>query len=190
MIVKDLVKDVESKYTIAAERNKKSLGGLSMGGFGAISIGLKNPDNFGFIFSISGALNYTQNIKEEFIKDTLDWNSPMLWSNNRKVIDVINFSTDQERTPKGTVFKSLEDVQLNDLYHLLRAAPKENLPFILITCGTQDYFIEDARQFKTQLQEITTEFTYIESPGTHDVPFWSQSMKMVFVAYNNFLINN
>jgi len=47
-IVHDLITDVEAKFPAAAGRANRSIVGLSMGGFGAVKIGLRHPDLFVF----------------------------------------------------------------------------------------------------------------------------------------------
>jgi S-formylglutathione hydrolase FrmB len=109
MLVKDLIPEVDKKYRTIGDKTGRAIGGLSMGGFGALAVGLKNPTLFRFVFSSAGAINFCLNIKNEMKRDTLDWNSPQLWSDGDKKIDVQNFSTQGERTPQGLVFKTATD---------------------------------------------------------------------------------
>ncbi len=53
-IVKDLVQDVDGHYRSLADKSSRGIGGLSMGGFGALDLGLRHPDSFGAIASHSG----------------------------------------------------------------------------------------------------------------------------------------
>lgn len=46
---------IDSKYRIDPDR--QAIGGYSMGGYGALLIGLKHPERFAFIADISGAIN-------------------------------------------------------------------------------------------------------------------------------------
>jgi enterochelin esterase-like enzyme len=50
----DLVKYVDAKYRTLAEPAWRGIGGLSMGGFGAMNIALHHPDVFGFVISLGG----------------------------------------------------------------------------------------------------------------------------------------
>ena len=60
-IVKDLVADVDTHFRSLPEKRSRGIGGLSMGGFGALELGLRHPDLFGAVASHSGmaSLLYT-----------------------------------------------------------------------------------------------------------------------------------
>lgn len=182
MLVKDLLPAVDKKWRTFADKKGRTIGGLSMGGYGALAVGLKNTNLFGFVFSIAGAINFCENIKDEIKRDTIDWNSPMLWSGGDKVIAATNFSTQLQRTPQGKVFITTEQADVYNPYILLQNADSASLPFIHITCGLSDELLKDARQFSMALQRKTKNYSYIEMPGEHEVPFWSQAMEHVFLV--------
>ncbi len=50
----DLVRYIDAKYRTIAEPAYRGMGGLSMGGFGAMNIALHHPDVFGFVISLGG----------------------------------------------------------------------------------------------------------------------------------------
>ena len=53
-IVKTTVSYVDSTYPTYADSKFRAIGGLSEGGFGAINLGLKNQDVFGYVFGVAG----------------------------------------------------------------------------------------------------------------------------------------
>ncbi len=53
-VASDLVKYVDQKYRTLAEAAYRGIGGLSMGGFGAMNIAVHHPDIFGFVISLGG----------------------------------------------------------------------------------------------------------------------------------------
>src|ERR1051325_10217335 len=55
-IVKELLPDVDRRYRTIQSRYGRAIAGLSMGGYGALKFGLKNPSTFVFAGSMSGAL--------------------------------------------------------------------------------------------------------------------------------------
>src|SRR5262245_54876263 len=55
-IAKDLVGWVDAHYRTIARRDGRGIAGLSMGGFGAMSVGLRHPDEFAAAASHSGAI--------------------------------------------------------------------------------------------------------------------------------------
>src|SRR3954463_423585 len=54
--IKDVVGIVERTFPVKAERSGRAIGGLSMGGYGAVKLGLKHHDRFASVHSHSGAL--------------------------------------------------------------------------------------------------------------------------------------
>ncbi len=54
---KDVVEFMERNFSITRQRYGRALAGFSMGGFGAFSLGMENPDLFGIIAGISPCLN-------------------------------------------------------------------------------------------------------------------------------------
>jgi putative tributyrin esterase len=181
MLVNDLLPDVEKKYRTVNKRSARSIGGLSMGGYGALAIGLRNPKLFGFVFSSAGAIDFCKYIKDEFAKDTVDWNSPMLWSEDSKIVDCKNFSTWKERTPRGLVFAAPADADAFDLHLLLEKADSASLPFIHIDCGNKDYHLKAALNFAELIKKKTSRYSLLVLPGNHDVPYWVQAIRHSFV---------
>jgi enterochelin esterase-like enzyme len=55
--IAELVDYVDAHYRTVAARDGRAIGGLSMGGFGAVISGLKHPDLFGTVGAFSGAFS-------------------------------------------------------------------------------------------------------------------------------------
>lgn len=49
----DAVKEVDSRYRTIKSPSSRGIAGFSMGGYGAINVGLRNPDTFGYIYAYS-----------------------------------------------------------------------------------------------------------------------------------------
>jgi S-formylglutathione hydrolase FrmB len=56
MIVREFMPMIESTYRVAAARQTRGISGISMGGYGALKIAMKNPELFGSVSSHSAAL--------------------------------------------------------------------------------------------------------------------------------------
>src|SRR3954447_27034591 len=63
----DLIKDVrglvERTFPVRAEKSGRAIGGLSMGGYGAVKLGLKHHDLFGSINTHSGAVGIFRDVE-------------------------------------------------------------------------------------------------------------------------------
>ena len=55
-LVKDVVGLIDRTFPVKAERSGRAIGGLSMGGYGAVKVGLKHHEMFASVNSHSGAL--------------------------------------------------------------------------------------------------------------------------------------
>lgn len=168
MITIDLRKDLETKYRTLNTKEHRAIGGFSMGGFGALSIGLNNPDLFGFVFSSSGAVNFCQNIKSNFGNRDGYGNNTDKWKGDDKTVDCKGFSNYAERTPKGRVCKTTDDVDKADPYWLLDQLDPDTMPYVHIDCGTEDYFTKDNDQFVAKLKALTPNYNYYTTKGIHD----------------------
>jgi S-formylglutathione hydrolase FrmB len=180
MVMNDLIPTVDLQLRTIPTKQHRIIGGLSMGGFGALSMGLRHPHHFGAIICSAGAIGFCEKIIAEINKDTVDWNAPEGWSNDDKKVDVPGFSNAEERTPKGHVFANKADAQAYDPFQLLHQLDANVLPFIHIDAGTNDDFLEDAKRFIQALQQKKAVYSALILPGKHDTPYWQQSIEISF----------
>ena len=61
MFLKEMIPQVDREYRTLDDPDFRALSGISMGGFGAFSIGLDNPDMFSSIATHIGSLSYNPN---------------------------------------------------------------------------------------------------------------------------------
>ena len=57
-LLDELIPNVQSKYRVSTSRDGRGIAGLSMGGYGAIKSGLKQPAMFSFAGALSGRLRH------------------------------------------------------------------------------------------------------------------------------------
>ena len=57
-LIKDVVGLIDRTFPVKAERSGRAIGGLSMGGYGAVKLGLKHHEMFASVNSHSGALGF------------------------------------------------------------------------------------------------------------------------------------
>jgi len=67
-LIKDVVGLVDGTFPVKADRSGRAIGGLSMGGYGAVKIGLKHHEMFASVNSHSGALAI---LREAFDNDKI-----------------------------------------------------------------------------------------------------------------------
>ena len=154
-IGQELVDFTRRSFPLSTRREDTFLGGLSMGGFGAIVNGLQHPQTFGAVAALSSAL-----ILDSMLEHTQ--------------------YTDFLMTNKGyyeSVFGELSQVRggVNDYDALAEKVAKEPVrPKFYLACGTEDGLLGVNRQFRDHLLQLGYDVTYEEGPGVHDWYFWDE----------------
>ena len=155
-IVKELIPEIDAKYRTLATRENRVIAGLSMGGYGATKFGLKYPEMFSLIGSFSGALG------------AAGWTEKTAGQIARSMDSV--FGTDEAG----------ENRKANDIFKLARELTPEKtkaLPFVYQSCGTEDFLIQNNRDFLAILIEKKVPHEYRQHPGVHDWAFWDDQIR-------------
>lgn len=143
-MTKDLVDCVDRIFPTRRSRNGRCVGGLSMGGYGALRMALGRPDLFASATSHSGALLVASGAKSSLQGPELN-----------RIFG---------RKPAGSD---------HDLLELARRCKKAGtLPKIRIDCGTEDFLLEHNRQYHQHLDKMGIAHEYQEFPGNHNWDYW------------------
>ncbi len=154
-IVKELIPQIDKDFRTIADREHRVIAGLSMGGYGSMKFGLKFPEMFTLIGSFSGALGAT--------------------SFTEKSAGAIGKATDLIYGSEGS-----ESRLANDIFKLARELTPEKvkaLPYVYQSCGTEDFLIQNNRDFLAILNERKVPHEYREHPGIHDWVFWDDQVR-------------
>ncbi len=178
-MIKDLVGHVDATFRTVASREGRAIAGLSMGGYGALMLGLKHPDLFCSIGSHSGAVSFARTVGER-IRAGVDLTKAAAKrepsAEPNLAIGVEDFDSQVERTPKGKLFATAEQADAADPFRLVKSVPKDKIPHIYIDCGTDDRLIRSNQDLVKLLMDEKIPFTYAEGPGGHDARFWSRQV--------------
>jgi S-formylglutathione hydrolase FrmB len=190
-ILRDVVGHVDWNYRTIPRREGRAIAGLSMGGYGALTLGLRHPELFISIGSTSGALEHGRQAAARLRGTapaqaaqprTAEQEEARLRPN--PVIGIPGFSSQEERTPKGREFAKAEDADAYDPFTLIVQVPKNKLPHIYLDCGTEDRLIAGARELAAIMLEKNIPFDYMQMPGAHNSAYWIQSIgRIVAVQY-------
>jgi S-formylglutathione hydrolase FrmB len=176
-IVKDLVDYVDTHFRTIASRDGRAITGLSMGGYGALMLGLRHPDMFCSIGSESGAVGFARMATLQLRAGRQPGNRRIQSSNiPNPRIGIEGFSSQAERTPKGKIFLTAEQAEAYDPFALILKVPVDKLPHIYIDCGTEDRLIEGNREFAKLLMQHDVPFTFSQSPGGHLPRYWMREV--------------
>jgi S-formylglutathione hydrolase FrmB len=190
-IVRDVVGHVDWNYRTIPRREGRAIAGLSMGGYGSITLGLRNPDLFISIGSTSGALEHARQAAAR-LRGTERTPAPQTRTPEQEearrrpnpLIGIPGFSSQVERTPQGAEFAKAEDADAYDPFKLVVQIPREKLPHIYLDCGTEDRLIAGARALAAIMLEKDIPFDYMQMPGAHNSAYWIQSIgRIIGVQY-------
>lgn len=155
----ELVDYTRRMFGLSHKCEDSFIGGLSMGGYGALHVGLAYSDTFGKIFALSSAL---------IIHDIQGIPS----SHQDAIADYTYYAEkfgnlDQVAASLYNPERQLEKIQAED----------GTLPELYVACGTEDFLIEQNRTFALFLESKEIPVTYLESPGIHDWEFWNEYLE-------------
>ena len=156
-ITRDLVALVDRTFHTDARRDARAIGGLSMGGYGALRLALRHPDLFCSATSHSGALavggapvDHTAELPDEFA-DVFD----------------ADFGAELRR-----LFGENPVGGPDDLRALAEGVDRRMLPALRIDCGTEDVLLVENRAFHHVLETLGIPHEYAEYPGSHTWEYW------------------
>jgi len=163
-IAKDLVGWVDAHYHTIQRRDGRAIAGLSMGGFGAMSIGLGHPDEFAAAASHSGALALLYRGPRPFDPAKPVELATQIWATSDPIGAWI-------RTVLGG---DIAGWKAHDVVELASALPPGKLA-LYIDCGTEDGFhLQDNAQYvHAQLTAKHIDHEFFIGPGRHDFEFWA-----------------
>lgn len=181
-IVKDLIGHVDATYRTVAKREGRAINGLSMGGYGAMTIGLRHPDMFASVGSHSGAIGLARQAARMMRDGRQRPKGRELSDAPNPAIGLPDFDSQRERSPQGEAFATPEQADEHDPFTLVTKIPADKLPHLYIDCGTDDFLYNDNREFARLLLDKKIPFTFAETPGGHSPPYWAREIYQSMAA--------
>lgn len=157
-IIDDLIPYVDGHYRTIAARNGRAIAGLSMGGYGAMLLGLKYHQMFAAAASLSGALASTNPVFEELIPPE----SP------------IRATLNEDFGPLNSTKR-----WQNDVFALIGEIPVSELPQLYLAIGSSDPLLPENREFVAILARLKIPYRYCEVPGRHEWKVWDSQVQRV-----------
>lgn len=140
---------------ISPRREDTFAAGLSMGGYGAWKLGLRCPEKFSAVASLSGCLDIVSTVKRNLVGNPVYWNS---------------------------IFGSVEELQGsdNDLLALAEKTAVSPYPVSLYACcGTEDFLYGENQTAIAHIRSLGMELTYEEGAGSHTWEFWDEYIQKI-----------
>ena len=148
---REIVAFTRNVLPLSSAREDTFIAGASMGGFGALRIGLHYADTFSSIGGFSPAIHFFELPKGHPAQGSV-------------------FGED-------AVFGDMDTARASDknprvLVERILSTPGMEMPRIFLVCGLQDGLLTADRSFRDFLISRGIEVNYWEGPGQHDFDFW------------------
>ena len=150
-VSEELVTKARSFFPLSSRREDTFVAGLSMGGYGALLLGLRKPEQFAAAASLSGACDMSLGAR-------------------RSDDYALAFGANVDAA--GSEW---------DLFHLARelGAGDRPRPKLYQCCGTEDVLYEENVRFRDHLRKLPFDLSYEEGPGEHEWGYWDRMIQRV-----------
>jgi len=146
-LMEELIPRMEVWLPAAGRRNRRGIGGLSMGGYGAVRLGLKYPGHFATVHGHSGAYDIGRRLRDGGLTEV------------PRVFGASVAGTDR------------------DIFHLVDTVPRKGLPAFHLDCGRSDHCLADNRKLVKALKQRGIPHTYREHAGAHNWDYWDTHIR-------------
>ena len=154
-VASELVKYVDDNYKTIKDRKGRAITGLSMGGHGAMFLGIRHQDVFGSMGSTSGGVDFRP--------------FPKKWGIAKRIGTI---EEHPDNWDKNTVI---------NLTHLLKPGAMN----IIIDCGTEDFFYEVNCNLHNKLLKEGIPHEFYTRPGAHNWKYWLNSIQYQVLYFSN-----
>lgn len=141
-----LVPHIDANYPTDRRAKNRAITGLSMGGHGALWLGMRHPDIWKNIGSTSGGVNIIP--------------FPEKWKMKKALGD---YKTNAETWKKHTVVNLVPTL-------------KPDVNNIIFDCGSEDFFAQVNEQLHQALLKAKIPHDYISRPGIHNGAYWANAL--------------
>lgn len=152
-VAQELVETTRKLLPLSKKREDTWIGGISMGGFGSLMLGLRHPETFSRIAALSPACQMYELVEHGTLPP--------------EMID--------------SIFKGEENYLASfDPYTLAVRAKEQGtqMPMLFMRCGTDDHLVYKAcRRMYDRLAEAGVPIDYDEGPGEHNYEFWNPRLR-------------
>ncbi|WEV57050.1 alpha/beta hydrolase [Ligilactobacillus acidipiscis] len=163
-VSEELLERSRKWFPLSTAREDNFVGGVSMGGFGALKTGLTYPEKFSAILAFSAMTDQLTQWgrhpeREAWYRD--------LFGSPSQIKDSVN-----------------------DLASLLSKQDPNLVPFIWQLCGTEDPFYEMNQKFANLMSEKKVAHQTLEVPGAHEWSVWRQGIEQAMEFLKTRTTNN
>lgn len=159
-VSKEIPEYIDSHYNTIKSNKARAVTGLSMGGHGGLFLGFRHQDVYGACGSMSGGVDLRP--------------FPKNWQLSQKLGDTI---------------ANAENWKLYSVINVIDNYPNPSLD-IIIDCGTDDFFYDVNKALHQKMLKLKIKHDFIERPGRHDWPYWSNAIKYQLLFFKDYFERN
>lgn len=152
----EVVDYIDAHYRTIPDARHRAITGLSMGGHGSLFLALRHPKRFGAAGSMSGGVDINA--------------SRLRFDISKRIGDTLNYADNWKKYA---------------VLYIIDHTPPQNQALI-IDCGTEDFYFEVNRRLHEKLLRLKIPHDYIERPGKHDWPYWSNAIQYQLLYFRDF----
>ena len=170
---------LRSVLRVSAARSETFIGGLSMGGYGAVRAAFDYPRTFGGVISLSGTLDVAERAFRSRHLDLYEIGFGDLERPRRSddLVTRMAAAAPGAPTPGAPTPDPAAPGAAPSATPPNTPTPSVAVPLdvrFFAVCGTEDRLLKQNRRFRDIAEEIGLDLTYREGPGGHDYVFWNE----------------
>ncbi|MBJ6109317.1 esterase family protein [Hymenobacter sp. BT523] len=169
-LTREVIPAVDQAYRTVRDRRGRVISGLSMGGYGALSLSARHPDLYCAAGSMSGALELSS-ANRKFTPEEAAWRT-------KNLSPILGSEADNP-----TFFSTNSVINMVDQIH------RNGLPLIF-DCGVDDGLLEINREMHRRLVYNHTPHDYTERPGGHTWEYWQAALPYHVLFFSQVLKQN
>lgn len=147
---------IDQHYPTLPDRLHRAITGLSMGGHGALFLGIRHKDFFGAAGSMSGGVDIRP--------------FPENWDLKKRLGDI---ETNRDNWDRYTVISVANQLRNGDLQ-------------LIFDCGVKDFFYKVNKQLHEKLLQQGIAHDYTERPGEHNWAYWENAVAYQLLFFHRF----
>lgn len=155
-VTDELIPFIDRNYPVIRDRCGRAVTGLSMGGYGAMTLAMKHTDLFGAAGSTSGGLDIRP--------------FPRNWELDHLLGEQCMYP---DRWEAFTPINMISRLGNGDLQ-------------IIIDCGYSDFFLDVNQTFHLKLLEYGIAHDFYQRPGSHNADYWRNSIDYQLLFFDRF----
>jgi S-formylglutathione hydrolase FrmB len=179
----DVLRHVDSTYRTLTTRESRGIGGLSMGGYGAIAIAARYPEVFGVAVSHGGVLSPGYMPDSSAVRTT----GRVTWRAGRTMRELRAAAGENQWSVMYPMFGFDSTTwEPRDPAHLLVQVKESGrpVPMLYTDAALADGLLQQNRIFRQTMAAHHIAVEYAEWPGEHTWQYWQQHLPegLVFMA--------